>query len=515
MSTKQSQATDNSGVVKGMPMFAPGDPEVLAKEQAELRALETKGVLARYKWYFSKSGPGWMQSAMTLGGGSAFASLFAGAFLGYKLLWVQPLAMLMGIIMLSALAHQTLSVRERPFYAMKKHFSPTMAWLWAISAIVATIIWHFPQYALAAGMSADIINAVTGLSVEKGSGQETALLLMLGAVFLTIGTMISWNYGSGAKGIKTFERIIKTMIWFIIVCFAIVVVGVAFSEKGINWKEVFGGFLPFNVVDGAVSWNIPTDEQGVMILIAALSAAVGINMTFLFGYSYLAKGWGKEHRGLAKFDLITGMLIPYVLATSLMVIATACTIHASGALEEGVAKLSPQQAASMFEAAGIPSVISRLIFGLGIVGMAMNAITLHMLVCGFAACEIFGIEADGWKYKLACLVPAPGVFGVIIWAKIGSWIAIPTSAVCLIMLPVAYIGFFALNNSRKYLGDEMPTGIKRFVWNAAMIITILIVIASAVFLIVVKVPGYFEKIQGVFNKETVESAMLLVNQFVA
>jgi len=127
MSTENSGAVDNSGAVKGMPMFAPGDPEVVAKEQAELRSLESKGVLARYKWYLAKSGPGWMQSAMTLGGGSAFASLFAGAFLGYKLLWVQPLAMLMGVIMLSALAHQTLSVRERPFYAMKKHFSPTMA----------------------------------------------------------------------------------------------------------------------------------------------------------------------------------------------------------------------------------------------------------------------------------------------------------------------------------------------------------------------------------------------------
>ena len=80
--------------IKGMPMYAPGDPEILAKEQKELRELKTKSRGARIKWYFSKSGPGWMQSAMTLGGGSAMASLFAGAFLQYKILWVQPLAML-------------------------------------------------------------------------------------------------------------------------------------------------------------------------------------------------------------------------------------------------------------------------------------------------------------------------------------------------------------------------------------------------------------------------------------
>lgn len=537
---QQQNQTENSGDVKGMPMFAPGDPEVVAKEQAELRGLQSKGTLARYKWYLSKSGPGWMQSAMTLGGGSAFASLFAGAFLGYKLLWVQPLAMLMGVIMLSALAHQTLSVRERPFFAMKKYFSPTMAWLWAISAIVATVIWHFPQYALAAGMSADVVNAILTPAAAAGQGftdthNSTAWMLGLGLFFMAFGIVVSWNYGSGAKGIKTFERTIKIMIWFVIVCFGVVVTCVA-VKGGIPWGKMFSGFLPYNFAES--TWNIPFgDPMGIDIMIAGLSAAVGINMTFLFGYSYLAKGWGKEHRGLAKFDLVTGMLIPYILATTLMVVATACTIFdadaieglqakkivydnliASGQTDEAALELSglsddkmtdyekilksgklpPMKAASMFSAAGLPSLVSRLIFGLGIIGMAMNCITLHMLVSGFAACEIFGVEPGGWKYKIACLTPLPGFFGVIIWAKIGSWIAIPTSAICLIMLPIAYIGFFALNNSKRYLGDEMPTGVKRFVWNTAMLITIGIVLVSAAYYICTRGPVYIDKIQELF-----------------
>ena len=108
---KQSK-TDTARIdehgTQSMPMYKAGDPEVVRREVAELRALETKGRWARIKWYFSKSGPGWMQSAMTLGGGSAMASLFSGAFLQYELLWVQPVAMLIGIVMLSALAHQTL-----------------------------------------------------------------------------------------------------------------------------------------------------------------------------------------------------------------------------------------------------------------------------------------------------------------------------------------------------------------------------------------------------------------------
>lgn len=131
-------------------MFTASDPEALAKEKAELAELDSKSILQRWKWYFAKTGPAWMQSAMTLGGGSAAASLFAGAFLQYKLLWIQPLAMILGIVMLSAMSHQTLSTNARPFYAMKRFIHPSLAWEWAIGALVATIIWHLPQYALAA-----------------------------------------------------------------------------------------------------------------------------------------------------------------------------------------------------------------------------------------------------------------------------------------------------------------------------------------------------------------------------
>lgn len=115
-----------------------GKSDLVKKEVAELRDLKHKGVWARTKWYFSKSGPGWMQSAMTLGGGSAMASLFSGACVKYQLLWVQPIAMLIGVIMLSALAHQTMCRGERPFYAMKKYVSPIVAWAWAICTLVAS-----------------------------------------------------------------------------------------------------------------------------------------------------------------------------------------------------------------------------------------------------------------------------------------------------------------------------------------------------------------------------------------
>lgn len=455
------------------------DRLALENEVKELRALKSKSALIRLKWYFSKSGPGWMQSAMTLGGGSAMASLFSGAFLQYQLLWVQPVAMLMGIIMLSALAYQTLSTQTRPFQAMKEYVSPFVAWMWAICTLISTLIWHFPQYSLASGMLLDLFSAFSGIEFMSGSNTEYACLLLIAVGVFVIATSVVWNYEKGRKGIRIFENIVKGIVWFILFAFAGVVISSSLTGDGINWSKVLKGFSPLLFDETGLHWNIPSDTVGVSIFIASLSAAVGLNMTFLFGYSFLKKGWGKEHKELACFDMITGMLIPYVIAVSLMIIAAGSTLHTESFLNSGSTNISPILAASMLESAGLPPLVSRLIFGLGIIGMSLNAIIMHMLVCGFAVCEMFNIRPEGWKYRLATLIPVPGIFGAILWSKIGTWIAIPTSAIALIMLPVAYIGFFLLNNSERYLKEDMPRGKKRFFWNIGMLFSIIVTLLCA------------------------------------
>jgi manganese transport protein len=470
MKDKKDQSDISDNLVKGLPMFTSSAPEIIAKEKADLEALSGKPRSQRWRGYFAKTGPGWLQSALVLGSGSAMASLFAGAFLQYRLLWVQPLAMGLGIIMFWAMAYQTLSTGVRPFYAMKRYIHPVVAWSWAIGALLATIIWHLPQYALAAGMTEDMIKATTGWT-PSSAGAQTALLICIGLVVLAVSTLVVWTYSSGHKGIRLYERILKGLVWMIIVAFSIVIVRRAI-EGGVQWGNLFKGFLPL---------YIPTDPRGVSIVMAAFSASTGINATFLFPYTLLARGWGKEHRGLSGFDLVTGMLLPFCIATSLMVIATGCTIYDPVQFASGSTKLSPIAAASMLQSAGLGVFFSRIVFGLGILGMALSSITMHMIISGFAVCEIFGIEPGSWRYRLACLIPAPGVVGVVLWKHIGSWIAIPTSAICGLMLPIAFVAFFILNNSKKYLGDAKPSGTKALIWNIGMVLSIGVAFASIVY----------------------------------
>ena len=75
------------------------DMKIQQDEQLILNA-QKKGRLATLGAYTKLSGPGWLQSAITLGGGSLAGSLYLGVLGGASLLWLQPIAMIMGVIML-------------------------------------------------------------------------------------------------------------------------------------------------------------------------------------------------------------------------------------------------------------------------------------------------------------------------------------------------------------------------------------------------------------------------------
>lgn len=323
------------------------DKNRLEQDLQMIRTAQGKGFVETIKTYARLSGPGWLQSAITLGGGSLAGSLYLGILAGYGMLWVQPVAMVLGIVMLSCIAFVTLSTGERPFRAINRHINPVLGWAWAIAALLANMVWSLPQFALANGVVQQNL-APNLLGGDAGRWMVCILILAL-----TVG--ITWSYGNGSRGIKIYEGVLKIMVAMIVISFVGVVLKVGFSEAGLPWGQIVGGFIPdwsrLNapaegfvplleaVPEGARSFwreHIVSEQRDVMI--AAAATAVGINMTFLLGYSLLAKGWGKSFRGLAVFDLATGMFVPFVLATSCVVIAAASQFHlqpAPGFLGEG------------------------------------------------------------------------------------------------------------------------------------------------------------------------------------
>ena len=451
------------------------------QERQMLRALSQQPFSNRIPKYLKLSGPGWLQGAMTLGGGSAVTSLTIGALFGYELLWVQPVAMLIGCIMLFALSHQTLHTQEKPFESMKKHVNKPIAWGWAIAAFASSLIWGFAHYPLSAAMLEEIIVVSTGFSVDKESGTARDMYLLLLAVIIWAGVAFTaWKYGDhdaeGGKNnaVKYFETGIKVLSGLIIIAFAWVVISASLNGK-VDWAAVASGYIP---------QSFPDTAQGVTVVMAALGSAVGINMTFIYGYTLLHKKWTPDHAELSRYDIGLGLVIPYILVTSLISIAAAGAFFGSDMDIQG--KLSPTQAGTMFMSAGLDEVTSRLIFAFGILGMAVGSLVMHMLCCGSAAAAMFGWSENSLKYKLALLAPTPAILGVFVWQTMGAYVVLPTSAICGFLLPIAYIGWAVLNNKKDYLGDAMPTGKKRFFINIAMALCIITVLSSVIYSTMVK-----------------------------
>ena len=60
------------------------------------------------------------------------------------------------------------------------------------------------------------------------------------------------------------------------------------------------------------------------------------------------------------------------------------------------------------------------------------------------------------------------------------WLPVLVSSFNLVMMPVAYIGFFILQNKKSYLGKDVNRGRRGKIWNVLLIIAILVVAAGAV-----------------------------------
>ncbi len=502
--------------------------------ESYLVQVQAQGGWAKLKAYSRLSGPGWLQSATTLGGGSLASALFLGVVGGYAVLWVQAGAVILGVVMLAAISYVTLSTGESPFEALRTRVNPVLAWGWILAALAANMVFVLPQYSLAFGALTE--NIFPGLGAHADSfGFKMGVSLLI----LAVVTVVTFLYGSGGLGIRIYETIVKSVVGMIVVTFILVVVRLATSDSGLPLSRILAGFIPdpglifapseayqqvLATIDNEAArefWSGEALAKQRTVLVAAASAAVGINMTFMLPYSMRARGWGKSHRGLATFDLATGMVLPFILATSCIVIASGFLFHgkpyegvletsgdrvvvttdpayapqaaeirgmlaerSQGALantevEDGELQLaamllnrSNRQFASSLEALVGPNV-AHLIFGIGVLGMALSTISVCMVISGFVVCEIFKYPLGGLQFKLGALLASTGVLWPVLWTGASrAYLAVPAFVFGYTLVPVAFLAFFLMMNSRKLLGDSLPTGRKRVTWNALMGITL-------------------------------------------
>ena len=476
-----------------------------------LTAAQNGSFLTKLGIYTRLSGPGWVQAAVTLGGGSLVGALYLGIIGGYEFLWLQPLAMLCGIIMLSAISYVTLSCEERPFRVMQKKVSPTLAWGWLIATIVADTVFCAAQFSLGRG------------AIEGNLGFTPGPYVITGSLFIMAMTLICISQ-KNAKASALIDNFLKGLVGIIVIAFMAVVV-VLISNGAVQWSSLLSGYIPdlsalFKPTDQIATaiaatgdhagyWTeYVTGEQRTKI-IAAFGTAVGINMTFLLPYSLKKKGWSKPHRELSRYDLMLGLFIPFILGASALVIASAASFHAQSddmisadgkplpgmensyykvvdkklaatnqkfATLDTTAKdqlrvdlpLEEKQLAAMLSNRGAKNLAASLepflgknsqtIFGIGVLAMAISTLLVHMMMNGYAISEAFNKVGNAKYFILGAAMPAiAGFFSPALWSGgTKAAMAIPASVIATTLLPIAYLGFLLLMNSKAALGDELP-----------------------------------------------------------
>mgnify|MGYP000162105683 CR=1 FL=1 len=486
--------------------------------ESQLEKAQNGGFLTKLGIYGKMSGPGWVQAAVTLGGGSLVGALYLGVIGGYEFLWLQPLAMLCGIIMLAAISYVTLSVKERPFRVMEKKVSPTLAWGWLIATVVADTVFCAAQFSLGRGAIEDNL----GINFVEQVGTDYAPYIITGSLFIIAMTLI-WISQKNAKASALIDNILKILVGVIVVCFMAVVV-VLIGNGAVSWGNVLSGYIPdfsalFKPTDQIATAIAATgDSSGYWTdyvlgeqrskIIAAFGTAVGINMTFLLPYSLKKKGWSKPHRELSRYDLFLGLFIPFILGASALVIASAASFHAkSGDIltaegkpipgmegsynsvldkrlskTEGFADLNKEEQLALRANAPLPErqlaamlsnrdskslakslepflgKNSQLIFGIGVLAMAVSTLLVHMMMNGYAISEAFNKVGNAKYFIAGAAMPAiAGFFSPALWNGASkAAMAVPASVIATTLLPIAYLGFLLLMNSRAALGDQLP-----------------------------------------------------------
>ena len=259
-------------------------------------------------------------------------------------------------------------------------------------------------------------------------------------------------------------------------------------------------------------------------MLAAAGAAVGINMTFLLPFTLLRRGWTRRHRGLAIFDLSLGLFIPFVVATTCLVIAAgnqfynrtddvigkdgAIIANMAGSYNASADKFLGIQSSPAYVAADSPEakamvraalpesdrrlaamLASRdagqlartlqpllgktganLIFGVGVFAMAVSTIIMMGLMNAAALGALFRKFNDRKIFLIGASMPLIlGIFAPVIWTGASrAALAIPASVTAVTLGPIAYFTFLLLMNSKGALGEHQPKGGARWLWNGLM-----------------------------------------------
>ena len=401
-----------------------------------------------------------MDAALTLGAGTLTAAMLSGATFGYKTVWLLWVSMGLGLFMMAAMARFT--TRGLGIVAVQNRTHGVLVGS-LMTALVGTaavaVVFNFGQVSLGTHLL-ESLAAEAGLHFPR---QSNWLLYAAVTSFLTL------SYGrEGRRGIRFVETFMKASLAVMLVCF-----GACLAVTGVDWGAAArGAFVPW----------LPPGGEGLDLFVASSAAAIGVMDWFLFNYAGLARGWGKEHEPLARFDMLFGLFLPFVLVNFLVVAVFAETLLPLGlrpeSAEEMARALEPVLGASWAPA----------LFYLGFLAVPLTT-TVGMSIAGAMAIhEAFGWPQDRstWRWRLTALLPQIAFFAV--WFPRPIWLVIVIGAFLSLTDNLVAWSLYLLVNDARVLGEDRCRS--RF-WNFGLALQVTLLNSIAIIYVLNRLGWWF------------------------
>lgn len=418
-------------------------------EVEELRRLRERPLPLRLLGYFKLGGPGFMDAALTLGAGTLTAAMLSGATFGYKTLWLLWLSMGLGLFMMAAMARFT--TRGLGIVPLQNRYH---GWVVGslLTALVGTaavaVIFNFGQVSLATHLIESLASYL-GFTFPRQVNW---------IAYAAITSWLTLSYGrKGRRGIRFVEGFMKGSIAVMLVAF-----GACLAVVGVNWSAALRGTL--------VPW-LPPGGAGLDLFVASSAAAIGVMDWFLFNYAGLARGWGKEHEPLARFDMTFGLFLPFILVNFLVIAVFAETLLPLGLAPE----TAPELAKALEPLLG--ATWAPILFYLGFLAVPITT-TVGMSIAGAMAIhEAFGWKHDpeSWRWRLTALVPQIAFLAV--WHPRPLWLVIAIGAFLSLTDNIVGWSLYLLVNDERVLGEDRC---RSYFWNLGLLLQVMLLNSIAI-----------------------------------
>ena len=426
------------------------DQEALDAEVRRLEEVSRKPVWLRIPLYLRLGGPGFLGAALTLGAGTLTASMLAGATFGYKTLWIYWVAIGSAVFMLAAMGRFTCLLGKGLIPIQKQRHGSVVAVVMTAMVAMAgvAIVFNFGQYALGTHLLESIGN-LAGIPFPRSLNW---------ILYMALTSWLVLSYGRGSKGTRFVESFMKAGLGLMFLCFAF-----SLAVVGIDWPAAWRGLL--------VPW-LPRGVAGLDLFIATSAAAIGVMDWLMFHYAGLARGWGRRHEVLARFDIGMGLVFPFLAINFLVVCVFAGTLFGREDLPGTAAELAGALMPLLGES------LAQIVFLVGFLAVPITTTVGMSLAGAIALHEAFGWKPDvrSLRWKACVLLPQIGF--------LAAWYPSP------LLLIILIAAFLSLSNNivgwSLYLlfNDPAVLGLERNrsrIWNIGILaqITLLNCVAIA------------------------------------